>query len=350
MLVPDDHAEEVITFKNESYATSLQLEADLFDKLTADTGNPDTSFTAATPPIINVTPPTITCSSGTKPLSEWGVRFSGDSKNVYSFIERINELALSRKVSESDLFNSAVELFVGDAFVWYRSVRSSVTDWNSLITRLKIDFLPPDAEDDIWDQIKNRKQRRNETVAIFIAQLENLFSRLPRTPAELTKVKHIRKNLLPEYVSQLALMDIGSVSELSNLCRKLEDAAHIKSRNKVPEVLDIHDSRTSMSLQNISRNQNNTFRKNFSKFKGKNISRNLADAAHAQNQPSTSRADDNIPSSSNANMTKKQVVCWNCNAPNHFYTVCLEKRKRFCYRCGHPNTTVATCPTCSKNQ
>lgn len=124
--------------------------------------------------------------------------------------------------------------------IWYR-----LTDRNSLVTRLKTGFLPPHAEDNIREQIRDRKTTKNESVTIFVAQLENLFTRLPRALAEVTKVKHIRRNLLLEYVSQLALHEIGTVSEFTCLYKRLEEVAHTKSKNRVSEVsevLDIHDS------------------------------------------------------------------------------------------------------------
>lgn len=45
-------------------------------------------------------------------------------------------------------------------------------------------------------------------------------------------------------------------------------------------------------------------------------------------------------------MTKS--TCWNCGQNGHTYSVCQEKRTRiFCYRCGHPEVTVKSCPTCT---
>lgn len=72
-------------------------------------------------------------------------------------------------VSKAKLFQSAIDLFSGDALAWYRSVKNRVTDWEDLVQTLKLDFLPPDFDDIIWEEIRNRKQKKTEKVSIFLA-------------------------------------------------------------------------------------------------------------------------------------------------------------------------------------
>ncbi|VEN61770.1 unnamed protein product, partial [Callosobruchus maculatus] len=188
LKLPVDNVDEAVTFKNESLATTLKLESDLSDKASSSHGEASSNVEQIAP-IINVPVPVVTYISKSAPLSEWPVKFKGDGRDVFTFLERVTELALSRKVSEQDLFDSAVELFSGDAVVWYRSIRSSVTDWQSLVARLK-------------------------------------------PPAETTKVNIIRKNLLPEYITQLALVeDLVTVSRLSVLARRIEEARKVSHPN-----------------------------------------------------------------------------------------------------------------------
>lgn len=342
--VDDDLKAIVDEFKSESRATCLHLEAELYDKLSPEADSRPSldnrvSFASAVP-VINVTPQVTP--SRSIPISEWNVKFTGDKRFVYSFLERVSELARSRNVSDDELYTSAVEFFVGDAFIWFLSIKSSISCWNDLVYRLKHDFLPPNDEDELWEQIKRRKQKRNESITIFIAQLENLFRRLPRMPVESTKVRYIRQNLLPEYFNQLALYDINSVTELTVLCKKLEDAAYIKSKNHpVLSVSDLYEPSSSHSNQrkpfNNLKNQNKSFKKFSNKAKFSNDS-------NIESAPSTSVLPDN------SNKVKKQVVCWNCNQPNHTYTNCLLKRRLFCFHCGKSDVKFPNCPDCSKNE
>lgn len=355
IVLPEGDA-DVERFKNESYATCFELEADLVEKASQNNdGNLDNTAVSEAP-IINIPPPIVTCVTKQCPVSDWPIKFNGDSRKVFLFLETVGELAQSRKVSNDDLFSSAAELFTGDAFVWFRSIKNVVNNWDSLVSKLKEDFLSPCSDDDIWDEIKSRKQRKNETALIFIAQLENLFSRLSRHPAEETKIKTIRRNLLPEYISQLALVEIDSVSKISTLCKKLEEAKYFKTKNLSCagiSKLEINDQQDS-SKGNFSRNNNSYQRQNvsqnFSKksYRNRNFSKKSEDVSTSNNA-----ADNSLPSTSE---NKKQsgnisntIVCWNCQGLNHLYHHCRLKRKLFCYRCGRPEVKVSDCPVCSKN-
>lgn len=70
------------------------------------------------------------------------------------------------------LFHSASDLFIEKATFWYRQIKSSVYDWDSMI--LKKDFLNSDFDEEIFGQMKSRKQGRLEPVVLFIAYLEAL--------------------------------------------------------------------------------------------------------------------------------------------------------------------------------
>lgn len=138
--------------------------------------------------------------------------------------------------------------------MWYRSIKCLVSNWNSLLEQLKTDFFRGDIDEDIWDQIKLRKQKRNESIALYFAHVENLFQRLTRIPAEITKVSYIRKNLLPEYISQLALLDINTIEKLKELCRKIEEAEYLKNKNKpINQMLNIMKIRLTKTIITTSK-------------------------------------------------------------------------------------------------
>lgn len=190
-----------------------------------------------------------------------------------------------------------------------------------MVNLLKISFLPSDYDDKLWEEIKQRRQGREEPVAIFIAVMETLFSRLTKPPAEVTRVKHITRNLLPHYVKHLALSEIKTVAELGTLCKKLEEACTFTNKfqpcskpllNVIePELAYIQNPSTSTS-HSVSDNVQLKSRKH-------NLQRKFV------------------------TREKQNVTCWNCNQPNHTYSHCTQKRTIFCYRCGKPNTTVAKC-------
>ncbi|KAK4885622.1 hypothetical protein RN001_001893 [Aquatica leii] len=153
---------------------------------------------------------------------------------VENFLERIEELRVSRGVSKDQLFLSAVEFFSGNALIWYRSIRDNVHNWNELEHALRRTFLPCDYENSLWDEIRNRTQGDNEPVAIYIAIMENLFKRFSSVPSEITRLSVIKGNLQPYLQSQLTLQLICSISELTRTCRLLEDSQVRTNKFKPP--------------------------------------------------------------------------------------------------------------------
>lgn len=63
---------------------------------------------------------------------------------------------------------------------------------------------------------------------MFVVVMETLFLRLSRVPAESIKLKIIRYNLKPLFVDKLALTEVNSVAQLTDLCRKISTAEEIK--------------------------------------------------------------------------------------------------------------------------
>ena len=89
--------------------------------------------------------------------------------------------------------------------------------------------------------------------------MENLFTRLSRLPYETTRVKHIKFNLIPEYLTQLALHPVDSINDLITLVRRLEEASCANKRKSIiynPNVIrrvDVADgpSTSFNNFQNI---------------------------------------------------------------------------------------------------
>ncbi|KAF2905912.1 hypothetical protein ILUMI_00262 [Ignelater luminosus] len=151
-----------------------------------------------------------------------------------TFFERIDELRTARGVSDSNLFNTAIELFRGDALIWYRSIRDTVNSWAELVRELLKAFLPCDCEQNIWEEVRHRSQGDHESVSVYIAVMENLFRRLPSIPIELTRRDIIRRNLLPYLHSQPAFEGTTTICRLTQLCKAIEDAHIRASKFKAP--------------------------------------------------------------------------------------------------------------------
>ena len=298
--------------RDEFYATCLTLEADLRDRVIVST---PVSTTVSSPfrryfsSFADPTSNPETHNARSVPVYKWNVSFDGHT-NLSSFLEKVDDLKVARGVSDDELFRSAYDLFAEPALTWYRSVRASVATWGELVDLLKKTFLPTEYDEMILENLKSRFQGKNEPVALFVADMSNLFSRLSQVPDKKDQLKLIRKNVLPSYVTALALQKIDTADELISLCRQIEEANQANERR--PKAASIPVQLAELSAPSTSRNTS---------------------------EPSP------IP---NAIATSK--VCWNCNKQGHLYSQCPEKRRAiFCYRCGLGGHTVSDCPACKKN-
>lgn len=249
------------------------------------------------------------------PVHKWNVSFSGEiNESLTSFLERVSELREARNVSNSELFSSAVDLFSGPALIWFRSIKHTVDNWQSLVEKLRDTFLPSDYNDELLAEIRKRTQGEKENVILFIAQMQGLFAKLTPKPTETEQIKIIRKNLLPYFLGQLALHKISSISELTSLCKQLSETRTLMDKYHPPTQQNHCLAEPSLSYSHASEPVNT------SEVRGDNVS------------------DFRSPSS---------AKCWNCRRSGHIYSECRSPKSRFCYGCGRPNTYKPKCPTCN---
>lgn len=262
-------------------------------------------------------------------ISRWKLQFDGES-SVTNFLERLDELRISRGVTHDQLLRSACELFTKDALLWYRT--HHFTSWNDLIRQLKEDFQPYDYEYELWEEIRKRTQGTREKVIVFIASMENLFNRLGvAKPVEKARVKMIQRNLLPYIQSQLALQTIHTISDLTRFARSIEETALRTEKFCPPPTNYKYLLEPDLAYRKPSSGIPST------RVSSVEVSKETEDA-HTQ------------VSSSGLSVDGRQVlaVCWNCNEKGHRFRKCTKPKMLFCYYCGKKNITARDCE-CQKN-
>lgn len=159
---------------------------------------------------------------------KWNLKFSGksdrDSIPVSEFLRRVDDLAISRRASDDELFMSAAELFEGTALKWYRAgiAAKLFLNWDELRGQLLSDFEGYDYGENLMDYIKNRLQTPSERIVDYFAIMEDLFIKLDFQISEPQKISILRQNLLPEFVRALSLHRVHSVIVLKDMCKALE--------------------------------------------------------------------------------------------------------------------------------
>lgn len=75
------------------------------------------------------------------PVYKWRLTFDGQgNQSIGAFLERVEEIRRARGVTEQELFQSAVDLFTGQALIWFRSTAGRVNTWSELCKEMRIVF------------------------------------------------------------------------------------------------------------------------------------------------------------------------------------------------------------------
>lgn len=260
------------------------------------------------------------------PVLKWGIHFSGESRDlsVNAFLERVEELRVARNVSEAQLFLSALDLFTGKALNWYRSIKRSVDSWSALKVKLREQFLPYDYEDRLWEEIRRRTQGPDESLGIYVAVMDNMFSRLTIPPNREERLRVVLKNLAPFYQERLSLVDVTSEEKLLELGRQIEKSKRFVEAYKPPHrsKADVEPDLAYVEVASASTSLSYEAQESLSRRE---------------------RVDVNTASTSNTKLNN----CWNCGRNGHRAQDCRAPFRKHCYKCGNPGFTKNDCPKCS---
>ena len=169
-------------------------------------------------------PATNTANCSSVPVYKWGIKFSGNTGLSFNaFLQRVEELCISRRVNKTELFHSASDLFDSHALNYYHLICKYANDWDALIKLMRDEFLPANFGDKLWKQILNRTQGSDEPIGIYVAAMTQLFDRMPAMVSDSLRLKVLRANTLPFYQERLSLYEVNTPFELIELCRKLEE-------------------------------------------------------------------------------------------------------------------------------
>lgn len=175
------------------------------------------------------------------------------------------------------------------------------------------------------EELKTRVQRKEENIVIYVAEMNTIFNRLSVKISEETRLKTIKKNLLPHYITALALHEVDSFDDLIGYCRKIDEAFELRRKvGLTPKVCSFSQKEVHKYYDKVD----------------------LSLSQDVENDNS----DTPVVAGSSRNSSKSRVSsCWNCGDAKHLYRDCKRKRKIFCYKCGTPDTTVRQCKKCQGN-
>lgn len=241
------------------------------------------------------------------PLSKWDLTFSGAGVlNANQFLERVEELAETRRVSQAELFEGVLELLSGEALRWFRVHKNNIHSWDHFKRELRSEFLPIAYEEALWKEIRNRKQGQGERVSAFLHCMLSLIGRLREEVSEARKLELVMQNLAPEVALHVRMARPRSLEDLLVIGRELERGLNC-----------IEDYKGSKPLT----------------FKNAVEKDCVFDQGRSRNFHETRR---------------EPVECFNCRG-DHFVRDCPEPRSLKCYGCGKPGVTKRDCDCGNRN-
>ncbi|XP_048000953.1 uncharacterized protein LOC125237805 [Leguminivora glycinivorella] len=246
--------------------------------------------------------PNASCFNKYQTVSSLNLKFNGRSC-VKAFLQRVEELAASRRITEARLLASAVELFDGDALMWYRGIRTEVSTWDQLKAALIEEFLPFDYDRRLLKEIRNRTQGSNENISTYISIMQNYFSRLNSELSDQEKFDIVSINVRPEYTVPLAIQSVTTLKDLKRVCRVLEDSWQRANAFVEPPRPSSSTLAADLSFKSSSRPK--------------------VEAAHTMEKP----------------------FCVRCRVDTHSLRECKSKRV-VCFKCGKGGVTYPDCPNC----
>ncbi|KAJ8979348.1 hypothetical protein NQ317_016077 [Molorchus minor] len=244
--------------------------------------------------------------------TRWNVKYDGIS-SVNNFLDRVEEVRMSRGLSKPQLLRSAAELFTRDALLWYRTNRFS--SWDDLVMQLREAFQPYDYENGIWEELRRRTQGAQERVVIFVASMEQLFNRLSVKPSEETRVRLIRRNLLPYIQAQISLQTFVTVREMTQNCKAIEETEIRIQRFCPPPTNHRYLLEPELAYRKPIGTQ--------------------APCVSAMSANTESAQPGRSPASLTVNVSQREsATCWNCHGSGHRFRQCGQPRLHKKPKCG----------------
>lgn len=280
------------------------------------------------------------------------------------FIKEVQFYAKSEKVSDKELFRSAIYLFKDQAKVWFMSgiENEDFSTWKELLSELKREFLSPDHDHVNETRAISRKQGPKERFSDFLAEMQRIFNSLTRPMTEKKKFEIVFRNLRADYKAHAIASNIDNLADLKKFGRQLDATFWFKFNANTQET---NGSRNRAQVNEVSfgqkPRQNPPAEDSNKKFKSRQFYRSKPE--RSDEEPTKKKTEETAkPPTSKPQTSDKglQVLvekykvpapgtCFNCRLPGHHAADCEGPKHKFCRKCGFLNYDTNNCPFCAKN-
>lgn len=242
---------------------------------------------------------------------------------VRSFIQRLEEFRIAKKISDEKLMAFAYEIFVGDALHWFRAVKNNISSCEGLINRLHEDFDVFDYDYRMITEIRDRTQGESENITIYLCIMKGMFSRLGTPMSEKDQLDILLHNIRPCYANLLAgRAGVSSIEELQDLCRNYEKVKTRCRNFKEPLAATSKTLAPEFAYKTSGKYYSKNFNSNSKLYSNNNFNNKVS----AISQPK---------------------FCVRCRVYTHSMRECPAERIIFCFKCGKKDVRSTECPNCN---
>ena len=108
------------------------------------------------------------------------------------------------------------------------------SSWETLVHALIDTYMRSDYYYTLDAQIRERRQRDNDSILQFVSELELMYRKLDRPVSEVEKMLNLRQNLSPAYHKYLLNSRCRTMSELVEACLTIEQELEQNRIDRIP--------------------------------------------------------------------------------------------------------------------
>lgn len=262
---------------------------------------------------------------------------------VRSFIQKIEEFRISKKLDKNDMLDFAYDIFTEDALHWFRHVKQGVSTWDQLLEQLKMAFDINDYDYRLLSEIRQRTQGGTESITIYISIMSGLFNRLSTKLSDQEKFDIISHNVKPIYTEVLAISNVQTLEQLESVCRNYENYKARAATYQEP---------TKGQLQTLapdfvySKPNSKYTPSTYNSFKNNNY-RNYQQSYKNPSTDSQGSKPVSMIYTKTQQVTAPTPFCPRCRVNTHSLRKCTVERFPICFKCGDKGVTFPNCTKCN---
>uniref|UniRef100_A0A1A9UDP5 Retrotrans_gag domain-containing protein n=1 Tax=Glossina austeni TaxID=7395 RepID=A0A1A9UDP5_GLOAU len=180
-------------------------------------------------------------------VRKWSVKYDGVT-NPLEFVEQIEELCGTDEIPLTLMPKIMIELFTGQALMWYRNNRRPWADWQEFKKDFMKFFLHSRYFERLDDQIRQTYQQQGETFKAYALRMQNLMRHTEYTLQQ--KINHIYRNSRREYQLFIGQTECVNLIDMISMAEHYEDIPPEQSQTNG----SLRDSKQMITMGNTTVN------------------------------------------------------------------------------------------------